>query len=62
MIYSTRITENLTVTYAGNTVSIRFVEPYWDHTPDQTVDIPIDKLNMLILALQDIANIKSKEW
>ncbi len=62
MIYSARVTENLTITYAGNTVSIRFVEPYWDHTPDQTVDIPVDKLNMLILALQDIEKIKQQEW
>jgi hypothetical protein len=62
MTYVNRIDETITVTYAGNTVSIRVTEPYWNHTPDQIADIPISKLNMLIMALQDIAEIKRKEW
>jgi hypothetical protein len=64
MTYSTRVTEDITVTYAGNTVSIRFNnhDTYWGREPEQCVDVPIDKLNMLILALQDIAKIKRNEW
>lgn len=62
MTYVNRIDETITVTYAGNTVSIRITEPYWNHSPDQIADIPVDKIRSLILALQDIEKIKKQEW
>lgn len=64
MTYSTRVTEDITVTYAGNVVSIRYnnSDTYWERDPEQRIDVPVDKLNMLILALKDIADIKRNEW
>lgn len=62
MSYTCRLNEDLIVTYAGSNVCIRYSERYWDHVPDQTVNVPVDKIDMLIAALNDIKNMKSREW
>ncbi len=62
MSYTCRLNEDLTVTYAGSDVCIRYTEHYWDKVPDQYVNIPSDKIDMLIAALNDIKNIRSREW
>lgn len=62
MSYTCRLNEDLTVTYAGSDVCIRYNDHYWSHTPEQAVTIPVDKINMLIAALNDIKTLQSKEW
>ena len=62
MSYTCRLDEDLTVTYAGSSVCIRYSERYYDRVPDQSVNIPSDKIDLLIATLNDIKNMRSREW
>lgn len=61
MSYKTRIDESITISYAGDSVRISYEERYYDRVPVQSVSIPVNKLDMVILALEDIRKEISKD-